>query len=70
MADTFQAALGPDVKVYSQAQIMADSLADYLIRHPQMAGGGQPCYVTTGDPQRVSERATQFLRRDIRFEAM
>ena len=30
MADAFQAALGPNVKVFSQADLVAESLADYL----------------------------------------
>jgi glutamate racemase len=69
MAQTFQDALGPDVTVYSQADLVADSLADYLTRHPGMLGAGPSGYLTTGDAQRVSDRATQFLRRQIRFDA-
>ncbi|WP_370230057.1 glutamate racemase [Cognatishimia sp.] len=70
MEDIFQDALGPDVKVYSQASLVADSLADYLTRHPDMQGaGGDSKFLTTGDPARVSVRATQFLRRKIEFTA-
>jgi len=69
MADAFQAALGEGVKVYSQADLVADSLADYLTRHPDMLGTGEAGYLTTGDPGRVSDRATQFLRRKISFVA-
>jgi len=67
MQQAFQDALGPDVKVYSQADLVAESLADYLDRHPDMLGSGGPGYLTTGDPARVSDRATQFLRRQITF---
>ena len=67
MAEIFQAALGADVKVFSQADLVADALADYLIRHPGMTGKGAPGYLTTGDAGRVSDRATQFLRRKIEF---
>jgi len=67
--DVFKAALGPDVTVYSQPRLVAESMADYLGRHPQMAGGDAPSrYLTTGDARRVSDRATQFLRRKIAFE--
>ena len=66
---TFQAALGPNVQVYSQARLVADSLADYLKRHPNMLGTGAGGFLTTGNPARVSDRATQFLRRQIRFDA-
>lgn len=70
MKDHFQAALGDDVKVYSQADLVAESLADYLERRPQLSGAGQDnLFLTTGDPARVSDRATQFLRRKIAFSA-
>lgn len=68
--DAFQAALGDDVKVFSQANLVADSLGDYLKRHPDMIGVGKATrFLTTGDPSRVSDRATQFLRRQITFES-
>ncbi len=67
--EVFQKALGPDVSVYSQANLVAESLADYLTRHPGMLGAGtQSQFLTTGDPRKVSTRATQFLRRQILFE--
>ncbi|WP_170523878.1 glutamate racemase [Ruegeria arenilitoris] len=69
MAEAFQAALGPDVQVFSQGDLVAESLADYLQRHPDMLGGGEAGYLTTGSPQKVSDRATQFLRRQITFKA-
>ncbi|PRY25917.1 glutamate racemase [Aliiruegeria haliotis] len=70
MQEVFQEALGPEVKVYSQASLVADSLADYLERHPKMIGDGQDSqFLTTGDPRTVSNRATQFLRRKIEFSA-
>lgn len=65
----FQRALGPQVKVYSQAGLVAESLADYLERRPEFRGPGvQSRFLTTGDPSRVSGKATQFLRKSIRFE--
>ena len=70
MQDIFQSALGDGVSVYSQASLGAESLADYLDRHPNMRGSGErSCFLTTGDPWQVSNRATQFLRRKIEFEA-
>ncbi|MGR3501410.1 glutamate racemase [Pseudaestuariivita sp.] len=69
MQDAFQEALGAGVTLYSQASLVAESLADYLDRHPNMLGSGSARYLTTGDPRRVSDRATQFLRRQITFEA-
>ena len=69
MQDAFQDALGADVAVYSQAGLVGESLADYLDRHPDKMGSGSAAYLTTGDPKTVSQRATQFLRRQITFEA-
>lgn len=70
MAGAFQEALGPGVKVYSQANLVAESLADYLTRRPEFLGPGrQSKFLTTGDAKSVSSKATQFLRRQITFEA-
>ncbi len=68
--EAFQSALGADVKVYSQADLVAASLQDYLGRHPKMIGSGtESMFLTTGDPQRVSNKATQVLRRKITFQS-
>ena len=68
MEEVFQDALGPEVKVYSQANLVAESLADYLERHPDKLGkGADSMFLTTGDVRNVSNRATQFLRRRIEF---
>ena len=68
MEEVFQDALGPDVKVYSQADLVAESLTDYLTRHPAMIGPGTSSgFLTTGDPARVSNKAIGFLRRKIEF---
>jgi glutamate racemase len=69
MKEIFQDALGADVSVFSQADLVAESLADYLMRHPGKTGSGRAAFLTSGDPKRVSSRATQFLRREITFTA-
>ncbi|NCO22545.1 MAG: glutamate racemase [Rhodobacterales bacterium] len=70
MQDVFQAALGPDVQVYSQADLVAESLADYLTRYPHRIGAGhEAAFLTTGNPARVSDKATQFLKRRITFQS-
>jgi len=70
MEHIFRDALGPDVSVFSQPNLVAASLEDYLKRRPEMLGAGQQRkYLTTGDPRKVSDRATQFMRRQITFEA-
>ena len=71
LEEVFQSALGAEVKVFSQAALVADSLKDYLTRHPYMHGeGGVSKFITTGLPQHISDRATQFLRRRVVFEAI
>ena len=68
MEQVFQDALGPQVKVFSQANLVADSLSDYLERHPNMLGDGtDSVFLTTGDPAKVSDQATRFLRRKVEF---
>lgn len=70
MEKTFAEALGPTVRVYSQANLVAESLADYLVRRPEMLGAGTTSkFLTTGDARSVSDRATQFLRKRVVFEA-
>lgn len=69
METIFQDALGPDVKVFSQANLVAESLADYLDRHPKMLGSGIVSkFITTGETQQVAIQATNFLKRKIVFE--
>jgi glutamate racemase len=72
LEDVFRAALGPDVTVLSQPGLVAESLAHYLARHPAMRGacaGTRLRHLTTGDARRVSDRASQFLRRPVMFNA-
>ncbi len=70
MEQVFAEALGPQVKVYSQATLVAESLADYLVRRPEFLGSGTVSkFLTTGDPTSVSSRATQFMRKRVAFEA-
>ncbi len=70
MEKVFADALGPQVKVYSQAELVAASLTDYLTRRPEFCGAGSEAkFLTTGDPQNVSNKARQFLKRKVTFEA-
>lgn len=70
MQDVFQDALGSQVTLFSQAELVADSLSDYLERHPKMVGPGtEAMFLTTGDARRVSDGATRFLRRRIEFQS-
>lgn len=60
--DYFAAALGESIPIYSQPEIVAASLSDYLVRHPQFAisGIGKIKLLTSGDPKDVTA-ANKFL---------
>lgn len=63
-------ALGGDVTVLSPPRLVADSLAAYLERHPEMRGAAaDDRFLTTGNPARVAEQASGHLRRETVFEA-
>ena len=69
MENVFQDALGAGVRVLSQPKLVAESLADYMERRPEMLGPGTGSqFLTTGNPEKVSDQATRFLRRRIVFE--
>lgn len=58
----FRAALPAATALVSQSDLVADSLADYLVRHPHFAGGdGNTVFLTSGDPDAVGARAAAFL---------
>jgi glutamate racemase len=69
LKDCFQSALGQNVKVYSQGTIVAESLADYLTRHPEFAEQGGSRFLTTGEVPKVSTAATRFLGKQITFQS-
>lgn len=65
----FRDALPRGCRVLSQPALVAESLANYLERHPGMTGTAHAGFVTTGDPRKVSDHATRFLRRGVTFAA-
>ncbi len=54
-----------DIRVIAQGSLVADSLADYLKRHPeyqqQLTRNGTCSYLTTENAERFSESASLFL---------
>lgn len=58
-----------DIAVVCQGEIVADSLADYLCRHPEMerkcSKGGGISYLTTENPEGFAALARVFLGDDI-----
>lgn len=59
----------PGVRIFAQGAYVADSLADYLTRHDDIAQtitqGGTCRYLTTESEQRFSETARIFLHEDV-----
>jgi len=57
------------ISVIAQGDIVADSLKDYLHRHPEMeqriSKGGNLSFYTTDDPSDFSEHATLFFGRPV-----
>jgi glutamate racemase len=56
----FRRHLPPFTRLLSQPEVVADSLEDYLARHPHYVGepdGPAPVLLTTGDPARVNRIA-------------
>ena len=57
------------VTLLSQGHIVADSLADYLHRHPEMEArlsrGGSSQYLTTDDTAKFNDLATLFLGHSV-----
>ncbi|MDE5811899.1 MAG: glutamate racemase [Muribaculaceae bacterium] len=57
------------INLIAQGEIVADSLDDYLHRHPEMAErltrGGSCRYLTTENPAKFSEMASKFIGTDI-----
>ena len=57
------------VAIISQGKITADSLADYLVRHPEMeqkcSKGGTTTYLTTENPDKFADLASVFIGKPI-----
>lgn len=62
--DQFEQALPAHVSIYSQPEIVAESLADYLLRHPEhhTKGTGKIKLATSGEPEEVNSLMQAFGR--------
>lgn len=70
--DKIRAAVPGHIKVVSQGEIVAESLADYLRRHPEMESRclrqGGCTYLTTENPEKFGSSAGLFLNHPIKAE--
>ncbi len=64
MIDDFRRMMGRRVQVLDSAKIVAESLKDYLVRHPeiekQLEKGGKQKFCTTDEPDRFRDFAKSF----------
>jgi glutamate racemase len=71
VARHFTAALPAAVRVLDQPEVVAKSLAHYLVRHPRFGGSGghngAVAFYTTGSPGRISALASRFFGQRVRF---
>lgn len=69
LAPKIAANLPKEIRIVSQGEIVAKSLADYLQRHPAMAQkcsqNGQTQYLTTENPKKFAQSASIFLNSQI-----
>ena len=72
LAEKIRRALPDHITMLSQGAIVADSLADYLRRHPEMdcrlSRGGTARFFTTEDPTRFDTLATIFTGHPVTAE--
>lgn len=67
--DAFRDVLPDEAEILSQPVIAAESLADYLTRHPRFAGAkGGGLRLTTGDPGLVTAQTRSLLGAHMPFE--
>lgn len=72
LMEQLQRLLPEHIEVLAQGKIVAESLADYLIRHPEMdtqcSKGGSVRYLTTESAKDFSEKASLLMNDQIEAE--
>lgn len=72
LLEQLQRLLPTHIEVLAQGKIVAESLADYLERHPEMAAqcskGGTVRYLTTENAKDFSEKASLLMNDEIEAE--
>lgn len=74
LKDKIKRLLTPSINIISQGEIVAHSLQEYLVRHPEMeqriSQGGTVRYLTTEDSNKFEEKASLFLKRKIEAQSV
>lgn len=72
LIDKIKNILPKGINILSQGQYVAESLVDYLYRHPEMdkrlTRGGKRRFLTTESADKFSETASIFLQAQIEVE--
>lgn len=68
--EVFADALPAQCEILSQPDLVADSLKDYLKRHPRFKGKGPVVFLTSGDPARVAMQAQLLTGATMRFTSI
>lgn len=67
--DKIRNQVGNSIRIVAQGEIVAESLADYLVRHPEMeercSKNGKRTFFTTDDPQNFDAHASYFFGEKI-----
>lgn len=67
--DKIAAYMPEGIRIVSQGRIVAESLVDYLLRHPEMeqrlSTGGTIEYLTTENPDKFDRMASLFMRQPV-----
>lgn len=68
----FKTALGKNISILSQPDIVADALADYLRRHKYFdtSGTGRVTFLTTGNANTVNAVSGRFVGHEINFSTV
>lgn len=72
LASKIQDAAGTDIQIISQGDIVADSLAEYLTRHPEMevklGKKGKRVFYTTDDPADFDKQGAVFFGENLKSQ--
>jgi glutamate racemase len=70
--DQFEAALPSGMPIYSQPELVADALSEYLARHPEFkkSGTGAISLKTTGSPSSINGRGLAYPEKFGKFESL
>lgn len=67
--DKIRQHVGDHIRIIAQGEIVAESLADYLVRHPEMetrcSKNGKRVFYTTDDTQNFNTHASYFFGQEI-----